>query len=155
MNTWCLKRDQNQVELMAAHHERTKLLTVNVISCVFHHTLAHTQFPKNKKQRSEKKMISMFLKISNPSEKLDEKTKEKTLSWEAVKHAPPATCSREFSPCSWSAFPWKEGHSPFHQLASLLAEMRTQALGGNPPRRWCIRKTSLGGSGQQGPQERV
>lgn len=82
---------------MAAHHERTKLLTVNVISCVFHHTLAHTQFPKHKKQRSEKKMISMFLKISNPSEKLDEKTKEKTLSWEAVKHAPPATCSRVFT----------------------------------------------------------
>lgn len=44
--------------------------------CVSPHTRTHTiSLKKKRKERSEEKMISMFLKISNPSEKLGEKTK--------------------------------------------------------------------------------
>lgn len=110
------------------------LLIVNIM-CVSPHTRIHTISLKKRKKEKERSEKKNDFHVSNPSEKLDEKTEEKTLSWEAVKHAPPTTYTREFSPCSWVTFPWKEGHSPFHQLASLLAEMRTQALGGNPPRR--------------------
>lgn len=120
--------------MVTQHHECTNVINSKYYVCFTTHTHTHNFLKKEKERKREVREKNDF-HVSNPSEKLDEKTEEKTLSWEAVKHAPPTTYTREFSPCSRVTFPWKEGHSPFHQLASLLAEMRTQALGGNPPRR--------------------